>query len=416
MAKVLTKQELIKRRVNSGAGIKSGFYVGKAKAQLDAQTEVVRDSKGNPLSSVVVAKNEKWENSEGYAKLWNDIEVLQKKLKAQYNRRTNIATFPDDYYSLIDKIRIDITRRRMEEEDYTDMISTVIANDNFSKSVALDEFRPYGAIFREVTGAGDSTNLIDAKTGETESVTMSMFSVGWARTLEDELYNLDIHNLEKVNRAVTRGYTAKRNDLLIGQLVAKTSAAGWDSDQQVSADTGGATQEAKLYNTLNDAIDTLTGLKDPQTDQEIPTSQLMLACRPADVRRINRVLNGQLNVGGKGTPANFAALTEIVEILPYSGDVIYAGKDKETYAGIDSLKAYLFVPGRAGAPIWTLEKRGLTQEVGRAPILQLATEERVWYFVQAEYLSEFFGSSATGTSLGSGYGWVVEITLPAATS
>jgi hypothetical protein len=219
--------------------------------------------------------------------------------------------------------------------------------------------------------------------------------------------------LEKLNRAIIRGYRSKRNDLsVLGQMVAKTTAGGWDSGQQVAADTTGSTAEAKLYNTINDAIDTLMGLKDPQTEQEITAARMILACRPGDVRKINRVLNGQLNVGGKGSPANFAALTEITDIIPYNGDTIYRGVEKVSYAGIAENTAYLFVPGPAGAPVYTLEKRALTQEMTGRPYLQYATEGRIWYFVQGEYFDEFFGSSASGTSLSTGYGWVVEITLP----
>lgn len=414
MAKILDKSAIIKQRAEQKYALRTAHYVGKKDSQVESKAaEIVRNNKGENLDATVVMSGEKWENSPGYAQLWDEIEQAQKSLRNNFSKRQNIATFPDDYYDLIDKIRIDITRRRMEEEDYTDLLTQVIANDNFSKSVALDEFLPYAAVFEEVSLAGDSPNLIDQKTGETTSAVMTAYGVGHARTLEDEIYNTDIYSLEKVNRAVARGHRSKRNDLgILGRMVAKTTAGGWDSGQQVAADTTGSTAEAKLYNTLSSAIDTLMGLKDPATENEITASQLVLACRPGDVRRINRVINGQLNIGGKGTPANFAALTEITDLIPYNGDVIYRGKEKVTYAGIAEDTAYLFVPGRAGAPLYTLEKRSLTQEMTVRPFLQYASDGRIWYFVQSEYFADFFGSSQTGTSLSTGYGWVVEVTLP----
>ena len=314
---------------------------------------------------------------------------------------------------MIDALRIDITRRRAEEMDYTSEFTREIVNPGFSKSISLDEFLPYAGVFREITGANNTVPMIEQKTGVTGSVIQKLYALGHARTLEDELYNTDIYSMEKVQRAVTRAHTGLRNDLTLGVLVALTAAAGFDSSQQQAADaTSGATDEELMYNTINKAIEKLTKLKDPQTEQEIDVPRMVIACRPGDVRRINRAINGQLNVGGKGKPSNFAALSEISEIWPYRGDTMYIGKQKVTYSGIASNKAYLFVPGAAGAPAWTLTKRGLTQEVGRGSVLQLSREERAWYFGQTSYIEEFLGSSSTTLGLATGYGWVVEITLP----
>lgn len=404
MATIIDRDNLIKRRVNGASGLRSGLYFDSFKGGSYGE--------GVPgYESTVVPASERWVNSEAFAKLWSDIEDTRKKVKNQLDRRTNVATFPEDYYDLIDKLRLDITRRRMEEMDLAPEMTQEIVNPAFSKSVSLDEFLPYAGAFESMTGANNSVPLIQAKTGATGSVAMTLYGLGFTRTLEDELYNTDIFSLQKVQDAVTRAHTALRNDLTIGQLVAKTTASGWDSSQQVAATSGSTTAAEDLYDTINTAIDTLMNLLDPQTEQEISAPQMVLACRPADVRRINRAINGQL-ADSPGEPANFRALTEITEIWPYRGDTLYVGEKTVTYSGIADDTAYLFVPGPAGAPAWTLTKRGLTQEVGRGDILQLAREQRAWYFAQGEYLDEFFGSSATGTSLGSGYGFVVEVTLP----
>lgn len=408
----LTKEKMLEKRVNTT--IRSGSYFDNFKSQKYG--EVVKKGNGTILDTNIVISEGPWANSPAYNKLWNEIEDLRNKVKNQLdNRRTNISVFPDDYYDLVDLLRIDITRRRAEEMDYTAEFTQEIVNPGFSKSITLDEFLPYAGAFEEITGANNTVPMIEAKTGVTGSVTQILYGLGFARTLEDELYNTDIYSLEKVQTAVVRAHTAKRNDLLLGALIAITTAAGWDSSQQQAADTtSGATKEELLYNTINGAIETITKLLDPQTKQEIDVPRLVIACRPGDVRRINRAINGQLNVGGKGKPSNFAALNEVSELWPYRGDTLYVGKKKVTFSGIAENKAYIFVPGSAGAPAWTLTKRGLTQEVGRGSVLELSREERAWYFSQTKYIEEFLGSSSTTLGLATGYGWVVEITLPAA--
>jgi len=80
-----------------------------------------------------------------------------------------------------------------------------------------------------------------------------------------------------------------------------------------------------------------------------------------------------------------------------------------SFPGVTAGKAYLFVPREY---FWVLNKRPLTMETSRGSALQLSTEERAWYRVQSEFSKIFFGSSYPGTSLGAGYGAIVEVTLP----
>jgi len=406
MAKLIDKEYVIEQRLNSGYSERSALYFGKSAENVErTNADMVPGT-----DKIVKMSSKEWTNSEGHAKLWTQIEETHKKLKNSL--KTNAAQFPSDYYDLIDKLRLDITRRRMQEVDYTGMMNTEIVNPNFSKAVTLDEFLPYVAAFKKIAGTNDSVPLINQKTGGTGSVIMDIYGAGWKDTLENMLYNMDIYSLQKVTDAVARGYIGKRNDLSIGLLPKKTTATAWVASQQVAADTtSGATKEELMYNTLNSAIEKLLSLLDPQTAQEIDAPSLALVCKPTDVRRINRAINGQLNLGGKGKPSNFAALDEITEIWPYRGDTLYWGEEKIVYPGVATNKAYLLVPKVYS---WTLVKRGLTNEVGRGSVLQLSTEERAWYFAQQNYMAEFFGSSETGTSLGAGYGAVVEITLPSA--
>lgn len=381
----LTKTELVKRRLNKR--IRGGIYFDNVKS----------GALGEPVKETdVIVTSEAWEGSEGYSKVWNKIDELRNKI------RRNAANLPADYYTLVDLMRIDITRRRVEEQDYTDVITTEVVNPAFSRSVRLDEFLPYAGVFEKIDGAGETVPLIQAKTGVTGSVDIDLYGLGFTRTLEDELYNLTIYDLEKVNAAVARAHTARRNQQTIGTIVGAT----YDASQQVSADTTGSTPDEKLYNTLSNAIDTLQGLKDPMSGQLITVNQATLLVNPVDARRCQRVIAG--NVALKQVGTIFSPLSEITEMIEYAGDTIYVGAKKYTFNGVPSGKAYLFVPGTA----YVLTKRALTQEVGRGDVLQLAREARAWYFAQGEYFTDFLGSSAPGTTLDAGYGWIVEITLP----
>lgn len=407
---VLTTEKLVEQRVKNQEGLQSTLYYGKKESNLDAKTAaIVKDSKGNIKDHMIVPKGTKWVNSAGYFELWNKIEDKLKSIKSMYDRKVNIAQFPDDYYDLIDMMSMDITRRRSQERDYTALATNEITNVNFSKSVSLKEFLPYAGAFERNYTSGDPVPLIQQKTGEKGSIEMEAAAIGWQRSLEDEIYNLDIFTMQKVMEAVTRAHVGLRNDLCIGMLIAITAGAGFANIQQQPAIVvAGQTAEENIYQTLDTAIDRLANLIDPQTRQPIDVPRMVLACRPNDVRRVNRAINGVINLY-RGKPSNYAALTEIGEIWPYRGDVIYRGPDTITYSGIAENIAYLFVPGSAGSPWYTLVKRQLTQEIGNGSVLDLAREQRAWYFIQSRYAKEFLGE--TGGCV-NGSGFVVEITLP----
>lgn len=394
---IVNKQSFKENLIDSGYAETLRTFAGSMNNNVTAKEdpEIVAES-------VLNLTNKAWENTELYNDTWNSIEDLQKKYKQ------NTASFSQtDYYELIDKIRLDITRRRFEYPDLTTMIDTPVVNEGFSKSVSLDEFLPYAAAFKQYGMNNESVSLIDQKYGATGSVEMVGYAVGWKDTLDNQLFN-SLFSMQRINEAVARGFVAKRNDLSAGEIVGKT----FDASQKVAAATGATlTAEELLYQTLNSGIETLTNLKDPQTDQLIMAPQIYCLCNPGDVRRINRAINGQLN-NSKGATANRGPL-EINALIPYKGDSITVGKKTYTYSGVDKNTAYLYVPMEAS---WSLVKRGLQQEVGKGSVLQLSTQEMAWYFVQTSYRREFFGSSdsAINASLGEDYGYIVEVTLPSA--
>lgn len=423
MPKILTKQEYAKMNLDEGKSINSALYLGSRKENaVTISPEVVqfKDQNNNLIysESIVQMNSTKWKDSEGYHSVWNRIKAIAMRVSKKENSG---ATLPNDYYTLFDLFRIDITRRRLENIDYTGLMTEEIVNEAFTESIRLLEFLPFAAPFKKIEGRSDSVNLIEQKTGDDDTVVMSIYAVGWKEDLMNALYNVDLNKMQRVMEAVERGFRAQRNDLSIGQLPRKTLASGWNAGQQVPAATGGDTYLEDLYNTLNNGIHTLSDLYNFQTQQKIDPSEIVLVTQTGSVvRDINRAINGDLNLNGKGKVGNYTAL-EISQIWPYRGDTIFYGKEKIVYPGVADQKAYMFVPGPAGAPIWTLVKRALTQEIGDGSVLQLSQEERAWYFVQTRYFDEFFGSSAGNTKIdndtsGNIFGYVVEITLPSPAS
>lgn len=427
VAKILTKELLVKERIENNAGYKTGLYHGKTsdpdalfKAENAApivksvETKDGKKQKEN-CESFVSAKDRKWVNSAAYHELWNKIEDTLAKVRAQVDRKVNIAQFPDDYYDLIDMMRLDITRRRIEEVDFTNRISTEIVNPAFSRSVRLDEFIPFTGAFTEIQGRGESVQLIQQKTGETGTEVMHIYGIGHERTLEDELYNTDIYTLQKVLAAVTRAHTGARNNLCLGPMIQYSINGSWVLAQRVAASTD-SSYELALYHTIHNALRKLYNLLDPQTLLEINAPRVALIVGSNVITwDLNRVLNGDLALSRSGITNNDTITNvkplPIDEIWKYRGDTLYVGPERIIYPGVPDGKAYLVViaDGQGGNANYTLTKRGLTQEVGRGDVLTLAREKRAWYFVQGRYNKEFYGETG-GCS--SGTGFIVEIALP----
>lgn len=410
---ILTKEKLYDRRVKNGFGIRSGLFYGDKNSQAEV-TDPVKNSKGEIAESIITASGKRWNKSAEEAKLWNQIDDLRVRIKKAGKKLTNLNQFPDDYYDLIEAIRIDLTRRRIEEMDFTPEFTNEITNPNFSKSITITEFLEFAGVFEEIKGTGDNVPMLQQKTGAKDSVTVKLFGLGHARSLEDVLYNMDIFDMQKVNRAVTRAHTALRNNICFNPLIALSVAGGWNTSQLVPAvNQANATYDVNLYLTLRNALRTLYGLLDPQTNQEISAPRVTLLVRNNVIQwDVQRVINGQLERFGQ--PVENRSRLAIDEIWTYKGDAIKVSPKTTTYAGVPSNTAYLFVTGPDGSPNYTLTKRQLTQEVGRGDVLKLINEKRAWYCGQIEYREEFLGSSSSymGTTLGDGYGFVVAIELP----
>ena len=202
----------------------------------------------------------------------------------------------------------------------------------------------------------------------------------------------------------------KRNTEIIDKIVLTTYTAKM---KQTADTTSGATPDVLLYNTLDAAEDTLRKLKDPLNDRKISVPSIVLLVNSQDTKRINRVINGQLNAFGKTPSRNMPPLGGITSIIEYDHGITDGwtyGKETLSYPGVTAGKAYMMVPKQY---LWVLNKRPLTQEISEGDATNFSREKRGWYYVDGVFDKYFFGSSQPGTTLSDGYGAIVEITLPA---
>ena len=391
------KEYRLKQKMATNVAI----FSGNAAENVKGQTEIIGKELIVPMTNTV------WEGSEGHAKLWGEIKDLQAQAKKEM--ATNAAQAPSatTLESLLQKVIIDITRRRQESGDLTSLVATEITDFDFPEVITLRELYDYVGEMQEVSGSNDSVPLIEQALGVTDTVSMKILAIGWKDSLKNLLFN-KLRDIEKANKAAVNAYVDKRNAATIGTIVSATYHA---TQKQAADATANATFDALMYNTLRKGIKKVRGLKDPQTKLPIAVPSLTLLCNSADRWDIERVINGQLGSGnGTITGQNMASLP-IDTIIEYDHGILDGktwGKKKLSYPGVTQGKAYLFVPREA---FWVAVKRPLTMETGRGSVLQLSTEEKAWYGVQGEHYKQFLGSSYPGAGT-SGEGFIVEITLP----
>ena len=375
------------------------IFQGGAKQNLAAKAPLTIGK-----SMIVPMTNANYVESEGYARLWTEIEDLSKKLNAAQVPAQSVIE------ALLGKLFIDVTRRAQEAGDLTSLFATEITDLDADQTMTASYFRKYIGVMGEVTGSNDSVNLIEQKTGDTDTFSLAIYALGWKDSLQNMLFNR-LHDMQKVNQAAVDADTDRRNAATIGQIVGATFVA---TQKQAADATSGATFDVKTYNTLRKAIKKLMGLKDPKTNRIIMTPTISILCNSVNTWDLERVVNGQLTTGGANgtlTSQNLQALP-VANIIEYNQGITNGftyGKDTVAFPGVTAGKCYVFVPREL---FWIVNKRPLTLETGMGSVLQLSTEERAWYRVFGSFIEEFLGSSFAGAS-GTGKGAIIEVTLPA---
>lgn len=395
---LISRETLRQRRVGENFATHAQLFQGTARENKAAREPVIRQEFAVPM------KNAYWENSEGQQRLYSEIRKLQ--------RRVNEAQTPSnsDLEALLGKVFIDITRRAQEQPDLTSLLATELTNLEFSETINLREIYKYTGKFETIAGTGDQVPLIEQKTGETDSLTVDIVGLGWAESLKNVLFNR-LHEMSKVTQAVTDADTDYRNAQVIGQIIDAT----YDASQKQAADTtSDATFDVLMYNTIRKAIKKLRGLKDYRTEREIAVPSIAILCNSQNTWDLQRVINGQLTNGGATgilTTQNMQALP-VQQLIEYDQGITdgysWGGEDL-SFPGVTAGTVYVLVPREY---IWVANKRPLTMETGEGDVLSFAQRRMAWYRVQGEWTKVFFGSSYSGTALGSGYGAVVKTTLP----
>jgi len=398
--KILNRDAIIEERLKNKMATHAVVFGGNASDNLKASTPVVLDQ------AIVEMTGNHWVGSAGNVKLWDEIKVLQKKFVAE-----NAAQSPDadTLAALVSKIFIDMTRRAQEAPDLTSMIATELTNFDFPENVTLRDIMKYRGKFKAISGTNDTVPLIEQNLANVDTFAMEIMALGWKDSIKNMLYNT-LHNMQKVLEAVVDAHTDMRNSKTVGVIVGATYVA---TQKQAADTTASTTFDEKMYATVRKAIKKLKGLNDIQTDRPISVPSMMLLCNSANTWDIERVVNGQLDqngaAGARGNNRQALPIASIVEYDRGITDGFTWGKETLSFPGVTAGKCYLFVPKEY---LWVGNKRPLTMETGRGETLQLSTEERAWYGVQGEYTKVFLGSSFPGTSVGAGYGAIIEITLP----
>lgn len=353
---------------------------------------------------IVKMTNATYTGSEGQARLYNEMEDLQKKINAAQNPAQA------DIEALVGKMFIDITRKSQEAGDLTSLFAREISMPDASETINMTHIYDYVGKMGVVSGSNDSVNLIEQKLGEADTMSLEISALGWKDTLANMLYN-KIHNMDKVTTAAVNADTDKRNSAIIGTIVGATFVA---SQKQAASTTSGATLDVKMYETFRDGIKKLRNLKDIRTNRKIAVPSISILCNSANTWDIQRVIGGQLTTAG----TNGVLTSQNMQSLPISNIVEYDqgitngltyGKETLSFPGVTAGKCYLYVPSQY---LWVVNKRPLTLETGVGSVLQLSTEERAWYRVMGSYFKEFLGSSYPGTTIGAGYGAILEVSLP----
>ena len=301
---------------------------------------------------------------------------------------------------------IDVTRRRQEAGDLTNLIASETIDFDWPETINLRDLFDYVGEMQEISGANDSVPLIEQALGVTDTLTMKILAIGWKDSLKNLLFN-KLRTIEKVNKAAVNAYTDQRNARTVGVIVGATYAA---SQKQAADATSGATYDVLMYNTIRKGIKKLRGLKDPMTGGKIAVPSITLLCNSADRWDIERVINGQLGAGGGTKIAMNMQSLPIDTIIEYDHGITHGkkwGKDPR-FPGVTQGKAL------PSSPAGVLRRRQAAPDHGNRTrsIHRLSTEEKAWYAVQAEHYKDFLGSSYPGTNVGAGFGYIVEVTLP----
>lgn len=403
--KILTQQFMIKQNASQKKALRAEMFA-------EGQDEVFNKG-ANPLTQTsVTMSTENFVDTEGHIKLQNATKELLEK------RKFNAAQFDEtDYYNLVNYTMINLNRRILQERDLTGFLDNIINNPDFTKTVEMEDFLPFGAIFKTYSGTGENVSLIVTQTGDKDSVKLAMKAVGWKDTMLNKLFNQGLNYMERVLQAVAEGYIAARNDEALNRVITTT----YDASQVQAAITTGDTIEENTYLTVYEALKKLKNLRNPLDGKRINVSNVAALTNGVNDMDVERAINGVINSNAAQVNRT-ELLSQIRTIVPYEGAYIQNGKDSVDYPGVQDNVMYLMIPK---AQRYSLVKRGLTQQITKGDALTVSAEldDRSWYYLNGRYDDLFFGRSASAAldsrldekfpdNTSDGFGFIIKVNLP----
>jgi len=302
---------------------------------------------------------------------WNDL-VRSGTIDLKSTNNLN-----ENWNDYMDATRLDITIRKQAKPTVRQAIYGISTNPNFTKDVRPTELNPYGIVFTENNGTGQSVKQGENRGGSDTTIPMKIYAAGFSHTLLAELFD-GAYDQERLNDGVATGYGAKLDDIAIAPIVAGNYAGA----NKTLASTDGDNRQEKLYNTLSNAIDDLAKRVDPITKRNIGMGDMVILASEYDAAHIQFVAQG-------GLPSDrnrkYPGLPSITSVIGYDGEVIDLENETYTYSGITSGAVYLIKRCRY---LQIAQKLGLTVETDMNPnVANMTREQKAYYFVEGIYNS-----------------------------
>lgn len=274
-----------------------------------------------------------------------------------------LVTTSDGLSAIVEKVRIDVNEGREDVPLLYGPIYRTLTDRNLPRNVSTNLFSTAAVIFQLRVEGGEVTFGTVAPNAE-GTVPIVNYSTGLEWTKEMTLYD-ETWTVEERSRGTGEAYNALLNHLHLGPILTYT----YTGPNQTPADSTGATQLEKDYNTFDAALQTAAVAKRPGT---------VLLASSTNKRRIQRALAGWND--SVGNPQE--ALSEITTIIYYDGWTVTVGPKTYSYPGVTAGKCYLIQPQRR---FRELVKVDLDSESGNPDVSRGIEEQTVWHTYRGVY-------------------------------
>ena len=116
-------------------------------------------------------------------------------------------TLNDNWTDLIDAIRMDLTIRKTAQATIRQFIYDEIQMPNATKDIRPTELYPYGIVFEENNGEGQSVRQGANLGGAYDTIAMKIYAAGFIWTLLAALFD-GTYDMARLNDGVALGYAA----------------------------------------------------------------------------------------------------------------------------------------------------------------------------------------------------------------